>query len=74
VAALGQLLDDAVEVAGLGNVVEEEKDADDRYLNRARTEVPVEGTEPIPIQVLRSRPPTDGRRRGYGLAVFCRSG
>ena len=32
VSALGQQLDDAVEVAGLGNVVEEEKDADDPYL------------------------------------------
>ena len=32
VPALGQQLDDAVEVAGLGNVVEEEKDADDPYL------------------------------------------
>ena len=31
-SALGQQLDDAVEVAGLGNVVEEEKDADDPYL------------------------------------------
>src|SRR5688572_27814456 len=31
-SALGQQLDDAVEVTGLGNVVEEEKDADDPYL------------------------------------------